>query len=434
MFSKTQLLKYAGAALLALAVAVTTFSLINNYPIRFRPKWNTAANSHAALHPSKTAPDNITLTPVADMATGITVNWRTSATVQDAVIQYAEAGGAFAEQAARRLELMADELKSDKKVHVFSATLDSLKPGTAYSYRVGSRQGNAWSEYRTFVTAAGEGEPFSFVYLGDLQLRPDKFGRMLRDMEKRHPQTAFYMQGGDLVDMGDLRNLWDDLLLNTHGVFAGKALAPALGNHDYGDKRDGLNIYTSYFTLPANGPEEMLPGAAYSFAYNNGFFIVLDSGQSTRAQAPWLEAELAGEARRKTDFTVVMFHNPVYNPRSGRDNARAQKNWVPLFDKYQVDLVLTGHDHSYMRSKRLQNGELVADGKSGTIYVVATACEKYYKAQELDVAAVQLTNVATYQKIDIGRDDAGRPRLRFAACDEDGRVLDAFEMTKPLTN
>lgn len=393
----------------------------------------SSVHSSEARHPSSRRPDNIVLTPSPDMSTSQSITWRTSGDVVDGVVQFTrldDKANGLNEAEAVMTVLTSENLASDKTVHCHSAVLANLIPATTYSYRVGSRKQDAWSEYSTFTTAPGSPASFSFVYIGDTQAKPERVGKMLKAIEKRHPEASFYMIGGDLVNIGDSRNRWDDLLANAGGVFSRKSVAPAMGNHDFGDQNFGAAIYNAYFK-PSNRRDSQAGAVPnYSFRYGDAFFIVINS-LDVSAQTEWLERELRYAAESGHAFKAAMFHRPVYNPRKGRTNSTAKKQWVPLFDKYGVDLVLTGHDHSYMRSKPLRAGKAVADGEFGTVYVVATGCDKFYDFERLDIAEVQFTNTATYQVITVGAERNGNRTLRYTSYDAGGNVMDAFESVRP---
>ena len=410
---------------------VLAYSLVYNYPIRFRSKWSTASDLIAAIHPSGEKPDNIVIIPASDMSTSITIRWRTSDAVDDGVVRFAimnDEKGEFQEVAAVMTKLHSVELKSDKTVHCYSAMLSGLMPGATYFYRVGSEVRGIWSEGGTFSTAPASPESFSFIYIGDTQKSPERVGKMLADAEKKHPETAFYMIGGDLVDVGDLRNLWDDLLASLGEIFAKKPVAAAMGNHDFGDDDFGATIYNAYFSPFSERPEKPDEVPNYSFRYGDVHFIVVNS-LDVSGQTKWLEKELQAAEKAGSTFTIVMFHLPVYNVKKNRSNRSAQKKWVPLFDKYKVDLVLTGHDHSYMRSKPLKSGREAKSGEFGTTYIVATGCDKFYPFQTLDIAERQYADVATYQLITVQSGDGKEPKLFYTAYGSHGDVLDRFEKT-----
>lgn len=414
------------------AGAVVIHSLVYNRPIRFRPKWSAAPHSLEPLHSSTEKPDNIVLVPSFDMSTSQSIVWRTSPSITDGVVQFARAADypkIISETDAIMTILTSEELKSNETIHCYSAVMTELLPATTYTYRVGSKKRNLWSEHHTFTTAPESPESFSFVYLSDTQVKPNRVGKMLEAIEKRHPETAFYMIGGDLVDMGDWRNLWDDLLVNVGNVFSHKPVAPAMGNHDYGDRHIGAAIYNAYFSVADHMKKSAKAVSNFSFRYGNAFFIVVND-LDISGQTQWLENELKNAAASDYAFKVIMFHVPVYNTKKGRNNSAAKKQWVPLFDKYKVDLVLTGHDHSYMRSKPLQGGKAVEIGEFGTTYIVATGCDKFYPFEKLDIAETQFTNTATYQMITINAEASGTRQLRYAAYNPYGKVMDEYELIK----
>lgn len=421
------------ALLVVMATGMGVAGWTNCWPMRERTE-AMVSRSREPLHLSGVRPDHIILAPAGDMSTSLSVSWRTSSEVRDGFVRLWRGDAAssedYAEIGARCIDVTADELTRDTTVHCFSATLTGLEPGTTYAYRVGSRERNVWSDTAAFDTAPPNPASFSFVYLGDTQVGPERAGDLVGRAEAEHPEAAFYMIGGDLVDTGDPRNEWDDLIVNPRGVFSRKPVAPTMGNHDFGELNSGSALFNAYFNPPNRDPE--LPDVVenYSFRYGGAYFIVINRFFAP-AQTKWLERELRSADALAADFKIVMFHCPVYNPKRHRNNVAAQRLWVPFFDGYRVDLVLTGHDHSYLRTKPLRGGKPVGEGEFGTTYVVANACDKFYPYEPLAVAETQLADVATYQVITLGVDDAGRRRLRYAAHDGDGRIVDAFETDKP---
>jgi 2',3'-cyclic-nucleotide 2'-phosphodiesterase (5'-nucleotidase family) len=100
------------------------------------------------------------------------------------------------------------------------------------------------------------------------------------------------------------------------------------------------------------------------------------------AQTEWLQRTLAAfRADNRTDFIVVYFHHSTYSTCvSDGAEGGAQDHWSPLFDSYQVDLVLNGHNHIYERTDPIKAGQstgvagigaTIDPTKQGTTYVVA---------------------------------------------------------------
>lgn len=120
--------------------------------------------------------------------------------------------------------------------------------------------------------------------------------------------------------------------------------------------------YLDIFTLPAEG---QLGGVAsgtelyYSIDYGNVHVVSLDSMLSVQdpgkrqAMRDWLVADLKANT---LDWTVVIFHHPVYSKGQNHDSDVEEREivmretFVPVFDAYGVDVVLNGHAHSYERS------------------------------------------------------------------------------------
>jgi len=153
---------------------------------------------------------------------------------------------------------------------------------------------------------------------------------------------------------------------------------PAVGNHDYdytNQKQDDPSIaYFQNFSLPQKAELGGIPSnkeAYYSFDYGNIHFVCLDphayGDDNTRlwdntssTQLTWLEQDLKNNTQ---DWTIVYFHYPIYTKGSYDSDSNTGFNLpiynlrnllVPIFDKYQVDMVLNAHSHIFERSKPLK--------------------------------------------------------------------------------
>ena len=131
---------------------------------------------------------------------------------------------------------------------------------------------------------------------------------------------------------------------------------------------------------------------------------------------------------------MIAFHHPIYSPAKRRDNPELRGKWQPMFDKYGVDLVLTGHDHSYARSGLERfidpaGAPNVATGKrhvsGGTVYVVSVSGPKMYEIDRTPRTRRAAEDTQLYQIIRIDG-----PTLRFEARTALGDLYDAFELRK----
>ncbi|MGI8598744.1 MAG: metallophosphoesterase, partial [Chitinophagaceae bacterium] len=176
-----------------------------------------------------------------------------------------------------------------------------------------------------------------------------------------------YSSGLDSEYQNNFFNIYQDNLTKNH------VLWPAPGNHDYKysstAQKDHKMPYYDIFSLPVNGEAGGVASnneAFYSYDYGNVHFVSLDSygmeSGSTRlydttgAQVTWLKKDLAAN---KQKWTVVYFHHPPYTKGSHDSDIeteliRLRQNLVKILERYNVDLVLNGHSHSYERSYLLK--------------------------------------------------------------------------------
>lgn len=379
-----------------------------------------------AAYVSSTAPDQICLTWSADPKTTQTIQWRTAPTVADGVVEYRrkDVSDAAMQTAQAARSMIEDRLlENDPSNARFSTVLDTLEPGTTYDYRVGSPSIDSWSEWASFTTAPAQAVPFSFMYLGDAQRGLGAWGLLMNKAYERHPEAAFYVVAGDLVNDGGWRNEWDHFFGAAEGIFRTRPLVPALGNHDY-DYDDVPRFYLDLLTLPENGPEGFSPERAYSFTYSNALFVVMDSNLPAADQAGWLEKVLSGS---DATWKIAVYHHPAYPSAPHRENEDVREIWGALFDKYHVDVALQGHDHAYLRTYPMHDGARADSPAAGTIYIVSVSGTKFYDQVDRDYAEVAFPNVMTYQTIDVTMNP---DRFSYHAYDGDGNVRDEFIIEK----
>lgn len=405
------------------------------------PKPVADADAHRPL----AIPDRIIRTFADDPARSIAVTWRTDASVEKAIAQVApaDAGPKFPARAktvdARSVALATD--LGEARFH--SVVFDDLAPSTTYAYRVGD--GVNWSEWVHARTASDRPEPFSFIYFGDAQNDlKSLWSRVIRGAYSDASKARFIVHAGDLVNNANRDAQWGEWFGAGGWVNAMVASIPTPGNHEYerpravagtpsgpdappkvAAKAELSRHWRPQFALPEHGPDG-LKETVYYVDYQGVRIVSLNSNEDIEAQAPWLEKVLADNPNR---WTILTFHHPIYSPGKDRDNPKLRDLWQPIFDRYKVDLVLQGHDHTYARTG-LRVYENVPSGGShrdagGTVYVVSVSGPKMYDLKKSDWMHRSAEDTQLYQIISINGDS-----LRYEARTAVGDLYDAFDLQK----
>ncbi|MCE7041894.1 metallophosphoesterase family protein [Dyadobacter sp. CY312] len=369
--------------------------------------------------PSSDKPDQLLLTWSADPKTTVNVQWRTNPTVKDGVVKYWKIGKTDTlSTTATAFEMEDRLLQNDRYVKRFTAKLSGLAPGSEYQYKVGSKNGN-WSDVAGFRTENATNDGFSFIWFGDTHYSKI-WGDMAQKAYQRHPDAAFYSIAGDLVSTGLHRDEWDALWNIQGNVFANRPLMPVPGNHD---SQDGLGawMYKEMFSLPENGPEKLPKEMTYSFVYQDALFLNIDGTLPVKEQTAWIEAQLKSS---KAKWKFAMFHFPPYNFVEPYDEI--MQEWCTLFDKYHVDMVMSGHMHYYLRTKPMYVGKPVADPSKGTIYTISISIPgKQDEWPAEDYAVVRYPDGPLYQHISIKGN-----KLVYKSLDPEGNVKDELVIEK----
>jgi len=183
--------------------------------------------------------------------------------------------------------------------------------------------------------------------------------------------------------------------------------------------------------LPKNGPAGYRE-TVYSFDYANAHIIVLDSnalGNDDNAAmfTDWLRKDLT-RARDKT-WKIVVQHHPYYTANANlNDEIRAEtmrQYILPVLEKYGVDLVLCGHQHSYMRTYPMKDGEVSTHADGGILHLMNVSGPKQYSVADYDYIAASAQNNALYLKVSF----CGHT-LSITAKDVEGNTVDSYSWSK----
>lgn len=281
-----------------------------------------------------------------------------------------------------------------------------LEPGTEYVYRVGSIDENVWGNISRFVTDDGDGS-FSFLAIADVQASSvQNFYKASLVLDKGvefNPDAEFIINLGDFVN--DCTNeewtWWGDAFEDFNTNYT---LVPAAGNHE-GNITNKLNIgwFENMFNLkPAEG-SLTVNGVYYSYDYGNAHFCVINSNDMypmIEAQRNWIVNDLNSS---DATWKIVLMHRSAYSAGKNinkPDTIAMRETIIELMDETGADLVLSGHDHMYMRTAPVKGDAVcedteyvteVVNGKEvtyalnpeGTVYALpGTAGTKRYEINE----------------------------------------------------
>ena len=267
--------------------------------------------------------------------------------------------------------------------HYNHVTVTGLEPNTTYYYTV--EKNGVQTEVETYETQSFD--TVKMLYVGDPQIgaskgqpqggetlaaesgaantaaRNDAFGwnRTLEAALAQDPDVSFIISAGDQVNKTGQAKEEEYAGYLSPDVLAGLPVATTIGNHD------SLNAdYMYHFNNP-NATEygATQAGGDYYYSYGNGLFIVLNTNNYNVAEHEQaIQEAIASDPNAA--WRIVTIHQDIYGSgldHSDTDGMILRTQLTPVFDKYDIDVVLQGHDHTYSRSKILYG-----DGKSHGSY------------------------------------------------------------------
>jgi 3',5'-cyclic AMP phosphodiesterase CpdA len=388
-----------------------------------------------AAVPSPLSPDPVTAPPVAglhlqfgaDASSEMVVSWHALQPVQNPRVLLGGLDGKL-EQTVDARENSYTDAKSGQVVYAYHAKLDQLRADFTYLY--GAMHDGADAEFATFRTSPRGRAPFTFTSFGDqgtptlgrkylpptgvLMPNPpyvnDNLGSPAAadtTLGVERLQPLFHLFNGDLCYANlaeDRVRTWWDFWQNNSRSARKRPWMPSAGNHEneLGNGPIGYRAYQTYFCLPeSTGQTDVTRGLWYAFTAGSVRIISIANddicyqdggnsyvrGYSSGAQKAWLEKELAAaRGNHDVDWIVVCMHQVAISTADMANGADLgiREEWVPLFDKYGVDLVVCGHEHHYERSHPIRGWESnatrtpvtaatatdVIDTSQGTVHMV----------------------------------------------------------------
>ncbi len=268
-----------------------------------------------------------------------------------------------------------------------------------------------WSDEYSYTTSSSDS--FSVILTGDPQIGASgdsddysstdssaardayNWDITLQQAIETDPDAAFLLSAGDQINQSGATS--DDDKKTRESEYAGYLfssvlrslpVASTIGNHDMA----GID-YTYHFNNP--NTEDNLgatdAGCDYYFSYGDVLFISLNSNNRNQEEHREL-MEKAIESNSNATWKVVIFHSDIYGsgqPHADTDAATNRVIFAPLMDEFDIDVCLTGHDHTYSRSYQILDGNVIDYGDEaanevsdpeGTLYITtgSGSGSKYY--------------------------------------------------------
>ncbi len=248
---------------------------------------------------------------------------------------------------------------SDLSRYQYRADLPGLLPGRTYNYRVVVDEQVLRDNLR-FRTA--ESGPFTFLVFGDSGTGSEAQAAVARRLLAEQDVSLVLHTGDISQDDGSLDRMEAHYFSVYAPLMSRAPFFPTLGNHDYGT--DLAAPYLSVHVLPASDTPAADLGRYYSFDWGDVHFVSLDSNllvsaTSTRRMLEWLERDLQ---RTRSFWKLAFLHHPPFPSGHHLEDslsARVRTLVLPILERHGVQVVFSGHEHTYQRSKLLRDGQPV---------------------------------------------------------------------------
>lgn len=276
------------------------------------------------------------------------------------------------------------EIKDARDRRVWDMWAHDLTPGCHYkvSFKYRITSADLWHEVDAQFYAAPDGTPskVEFYAFGDQRYldssNKDEVEKVSEAVKNHGGKKTFILNSGDIAYDGGYdfheHDYWKGYFKNDHtkSLLGHMPMLPSPGNHDLqdGSGYDGGDAtnYTRYFpytdvtSYPASVYYHRQYGRVHIYSLTsfpmdtdsycsdyNANYKPKDKGGT--GQYDWLESELAKIMDDPQQWKIVMMHAPIFSPDSCNNQKDAKTYLVPLFEKYGVDIFVSGHEHYYAR-------------------------------------------------------------------------------------
>jgi len=341
--------------------------------------------------------------------TSVMIKWRTNVPT-DSRVRY-----------GKSLNNLSDMVTINTITQDHQVTLTNLENNTKYFYSVGNS--TYWftspdNDYHFYTWPAPGTEKKTRVWvIGDFGKNNTGQNLVKRAYKNyvKDQKTDLWIWLGDNAYQDGTDQEYQEKVFDVYEQLTYMPFLATPGNHDYNSicpipcnqsPTQHTGTYYNIIEAPKNGELGGVPSGTelyYSFDYNNIHFVSLNSelgatfngsydwigitssnNANNSPMMQWLKSDLADARARNVDWVIVYFHQPPYSKGSHDSDApfelfmRAmRRNYLPVLEQYNVDLVINGHSHVYERSFLLNgfyadnssnfNNSFKVDGRSGKL-------------------------------------------------------------------
>ena len=388
--------------------------------------WNGMAGAAQPI-----AVENLVQIISKDSATSRTVSWQDTARRSDYMVEYRRQGtGEIREAYMTGLKAPPVYDADWQAPNTYGAYMQQLTPETTYEYRI--RNSDGTSGWMPFTTTPADLDKYKVLVFGDSQSTDySVWGKTARTAWENNTDAAFFINMGDLTDNGQSYYQWKYWYENADVLTSHIPIAPVLGNHEaYSLSWTYAEPYTykAFFPVPYGSPRNQ-SRLAYSFDYGNVHYVSLNTDYEElhtayptmmADEAVWLDRDLSA-AQKAGKRLVILMHRPPWNSPYDGDLDMNGRYFLPLFDRYQVPLVFTGHEHCYARTVPVRDSK---PDSHGTVYITTgrsgTEAWDGSVRRPFDSVYYNPMDMPMYLVLQVEPDD-----FRVTAYKNDGTIIDA---------
>jgi 3',5'-cyclic AMP phosphodiesterase CpdA len=214
-----------------------------------------------------------------------------------------------------------------------------------------------------------EGSSFELVTIGDFgdgSETEKEVAASVRAWAEEHSVDALLTTGDNVYPHGEAED-FTETWVEPYGWVEeqGLSIVASLGNHDV--ESDGGAAVMNLLGMPSRW---------YSRLVGDAEIFVLDANvPQDPAQLGWLQQALESSSAK---WKIVVFHHAAYSCSEHDGTPLVQQLWVPLFERFEVDLVLNGHDHVYQRFEPEEGPTYIVTGGGGNALYGLDECPDSY--------------------------------------------------------